>query len=119
LRRAPLVLAAVAAAALLALGGSSADAQVGTRTRAAASRPILGVTGSVSRFSDQTGQQSLVDQGFLGWGEGQSYGAPFAILLTSLGPVPMLHLGTKAPGGAEAISPARSPPAKATRTSPR
>jgi hypothetical protein len=105
LRRASLVLAAVVAAVLLALGGGSAGGQVGAHARAAATGPILGVTGSVSRFSAETGQQSLVDQGFLGWGQGQAWGGQFPILLKSLGPIPMLHLGTKGQGGSEAISP--------------
>jgi hypothetical protein len=61
-------------------------------------KPILGVTGNVDRFKAQTDQVSQVDQAFLGWGQGQTWGAPFNVLLKSLGPIPMLHLGTNGRG---------------------
>ena len=67
-------------------------------TPGALGKPILGITGNHARFKVQTGQESIVHQAFLGWGQGQSYGAPFSVLLPSLGPVPMLHLGTAAQG---------------------
>lgn len=64
----------------------------------AAGKPILGVTGNVARFEAQTGQVSNVDEAFLGWGQGQQWGAPFNVLLKSLAPIPMLHLGTNGRG---------------------
>ena len=63
-------------------------------TPGAFGKPILGITGNTARFQAQTSQRSNVVQAFLGWGQGQSYGSPFSVLLKSLGPIPMLHLGT-------------------------
>jgi PKD repeat protein len=100
--RVALALLALAAAAAVALPGEPAG---GARSRASAAGTLLGVSGSVSRFQGQTGQDSSIDQGFLGWGQGATYGAPFAILLPSLGPIPMLHLGTKGQNGKESITP--------------
>jgi hypothetical protein len=65
---------------------------------AVGSGPTLGITGNVARFHTQTAQESNVVQAFLGWGQGQSYGSPFNVLLQSLQPIPMLHLGTAAQG---------------------
>jgi hypothetical protein len=65
---------------------------------AAGSKPILGLTGNVARFHTQVAQDSIVRQAFLGWGQGQFYGSPFASLLPTLAPIPMLHLGTAAQG---------------------
>ena len=76
-------------------------------TPGALGKPILGITGNHGRFKAQTTQESVVHQAFLGWGQGQSYGAPFSVLLKSLGPVPMLHLGTFAQGNKkQAVTPA-------------
>ena len=76
-------------------------------TPGALAKPILGITGNTARFKAQTTQTSTVVQAFLGWGQGQSYGAPFAVLLRSLGPIPMLHLGTAAQGNKrQAVTPA-------------
>ena len=58
----------------------------------AGARPLLGLTGDGARFQAETGQQSLVHQVFLGWGQGQAYGRPLASLIPTLGPVPMLAL---------------------------
>ncbi|HEY8724835.1 MAG TPA: hypothetical protein VIL92_13375, partial [Gaiellaceae bacterium] len=70
-------------------------------------KPVLGITGNHARFKAQTTQESIVHQAFLGWGQGQFYGAPFAVLLKSLGPIPMLHLGTAAQGNKrQAVTPA-------------
>ena len=63
-------------------------------TPGAFGKPILGLTGNASRFKAQTAQKSNVLQAFLGWGQGAGYGSPFNVLLKSLGPIPMLHLGT-------------------------
>jgi hypothetical protein len=70
---------------------------------------LLGITGDLPRFKTLVGQDSTVHQAFLGWGQGQSYGAPFASLFELFGPLPMLHLGTAArpPSAKEAITPAQ------------
>jgi len=75
----------------------------------AEAKPLLGITGNVPRFKTLVGQDSTVHQAFLGWGQGQSYGAPFPALFELFGPIPMLHLGTaaKPPSRKEAISPAQ------------
>ena len=52
---------------------------------AAAVKPILGVTGNVARFQGRRRRTRHVDQAFLGWGQGQTWGAPFNVLLKSLG----------------------------------
>lgn len=76
-------------------------------TPGALGKPILGITGNTARFHAQTTQTSTVVQAFLGWGHGQSYGSPFSVLLKSLGPIPMLHLGTAAQGNKrQAVTPA-------------
>ena len=76
-------------------------------TPGALGKPILGITGNTARFKAQTTQTSNVVQAFLGWGQGQSYGAPFPVLLRSLAPIPMLHLGTFAKGNKrQAVTPA-------------
>jgi PKD repeat protein len=99
-----IMLAAVAAGGALTLAGAASRRQAADVR--VASTPLLGVTGDVARFKDLTGQESLVHQAFLGWGQGQSYGAQFAVLLPSFGPIPMLHLGTAGRDGKEAITPA-------------
>jgi hypothetical protein len=103
-KRAALALLAFAAAASVALGVASAQ---GGRTtvHAAASNRLLGITGNTERFKTLTGQDSQVRQAFLGWGQGQTYGSPFAALLPTLTPIPMLHLGTKGRNNREAITP--------------
>lgn len=72
-------------------------------------KPLLGITGDLPRFHTLVGQESRVHQAFLGWGQGQSYGAPFPSLFELFGPIPMLHLGTaaKPPSTKEAITPAQ------------
>jgi len=69
----------------------------------------LGITGDLPRFTVLVGQDSTVHQAFLGWGQGQSYGAPFPSLFQQFGPIPMIHLGTAArpPSTKEAITPAQ------------
>src|SRR3954454_4722356 len=72
----------------------------------AGAKPILGVNGNVARFLEQTNQDSVVDEAFLGWGQGLSYGSPFGTLFPTLAPIPMIHLGTFAKGNVnEAITP--------------
>ena len=97
MRRVPLLALALAlaAGASAARGGSDA-----------VNRPLLGIAGQADRFEAQTGQDSQVRQIFLGWGQGSSWGSPFADLFAGLKPVPMLHLGTDAGRGrGEAITP--------------
>jgi hypothetical protein len=94
----------VAAAASATLDGAPAGGESSPRRLAAVRGLLLGVTGNTARFKGQTGQDSLVDQAFLGWGQGQTFGAPFAVLLPTLAPIPMLHLGTNR-YGREAITP--------------
>ena len=76
---------------------------------AAEAKPLLGITGDLPRFQTLVGQDSTVHQAFLGWGQGQSYGAPFASLFAQFGPIPMIHIGTaaKPPSRKEAITPAQ------------
>jgi hypothetical protein len=104
-RVASAAVALAAAAAILALAVSSAG---GTGEHAAAGPTrLLGISGDLPRFRDQTGQDSQVHQAFLGWGQGVSWGSPFAVLLQSFGPIPMLHLGTDGRNRKEAINPGR------------
>ena len=92
--RAALLTAALAAGLLLAVGGESAPrADAGGRARARDHRQHRAVQGP-----DRPGV--AIRQAFLGWGQGQTYGAPFAALFPMLGPIPMLHLGTGGVGTA-------------------
>jgi PKD repeat protein len=99
---------ALTAAAILVAVGPTAHGQSAPGRAIAPSTRLLGVTGNVARFKNATGQTSQVVQAFLGWNQGVGYGAPFASLLPTLAPVPMLELGTgggpRAPG-TEAITP--------------
>jgi hypothetical protein len=45
---------------------------------AASSKPLLGIAGNADHFKSLTGQDSVVRQAFLGWGQGQSYVRPMA-----------------------------------------
>jgi hypothetical protein len=75
---------------------------------AAQAKPLLGITGDLPRFQTLTGQVSSVHQAFLGWNQGLSYGQPLGGLIQSLGPIPMLHLGTNYDGKKkEFITPAQ------------
>jgi PKD repeat protein len=96
------IVAVLAGAGLIGLRG---EAGATGGARAASAGPLLGISGNVARFEAETGQESLADQAFLGWGQGLAWGTPFAVMLPTLGPVPMLHLGTKGPDGREAITP--------------
>src|SRR5207247_10617145 len=70
-----------------------------------ATGPLLGITGDVARFKTLTGQESLVHEAFLGWGQWQTFGSQFARLLPTLAPIPMIHLGTGGRDRKEAITP--------------
>ncbi len=73
---------------------------------AAVNRPLLGLAGDTARFQAHTAQRTSVPSVFLGWGQGQTWGSPFARLFATLEPIPMVHLGTKAKRvQREAISP--------------
>ena len=102
--RAAALAVVLAALAAIALGGEPAGGAGQAQNRSAAGGVLLGITGSKSRFQAQTGQDSLVDQAFLGWGQGQTFGASFPILFQQFGPIPLLTLGTNR-AGAEAITP--------------
>jgi hypothetical protein len=75
-----------------------------TAAPAAAAPPLLGVKGDAPRFGSLTAQQSSVQHAILGWGQGDSWGSSFAALLPTLGPTPMIGLGTGR-NGHEAITP--------------
>jgi hypothetical protein len=72
-----------------------------TSATGSASKPTLGITGSVARFKTQVNQSSTVVQAFLAWGQGASFGSPFNVLLNSLSPIPMIHIGTLGPGSSK------------------
>ena len=98
--RSPLPLLALVLA--LAAGASAAEGG-----REAVNKPLLGIPGQADRFERQTGQDSQVRQIFLGWGQGSSWGSPFAELFAGLKPIPMIHIGTdRARARTEAITPA-------------
>jgi hypothetical protein len=94
---------AAALVALALLTGATATVN-GHDDQGAASAPLLGVVGDLSRFDARTGEHSSVGEAFLSWGQGQTFGAPFGVLFASLGTVPMIELGTNA-HGREAITP--------------
>jgi PKD repeat protein len=99
-----IVLAALAASGVVVLSG--AQGRGGSPlAQSAATGPLLGITGDVARFKTQTGQESLVHEAFLGWGQGQTFGSQFARLLPTLGPIPMIHLGTGGRDRKETITP--------------
>jgi hypothetical protein len=99
MRRPPLVVLAV----VLVLASASAHAG-----GSAVNRPLLGVAGQADRFQAQTGQDSQVRHLFLGWGQGSTWGSPFAQLFEELKPVPMIHIGTdEGRARTEAITPAQ------------
>ena len=90
-----LLLALIAATSALAGGG-------------AGNRPLLGVAGQPERFERLTGQESQVRAVFLGWGQGSTWGSPFARLLAGPKPTPMVHIGTdERRARREAITPAQ------------
>ena len=103
-RRIGLLLLALMLVASLTFGVARAGDK-NVRLGAAATGPLLGITGNVARFQSQTGQASSVHHAFLGWGQGLSYGSTFAALFPTLGPIPMIHLGTEGQSAPEAITP--------------
>jgi len=70
---------------------------------AVAARPLLGVTGNPTRFERLTGQHSTVVQKVIGWGQGDSWGSPFADVFATMGDVPLLSLTMDGRSGSPAI----------------
>jgi hypothetical protein len=68
----------------LALGAGS--------TRGSSRTIFLGVFGDPARFAAQTGQASGTRLLFVGWGQGLTYGSPFADLFQTMSTKPMLAL---------------------------
>jgi hypothetical protein len=74
--------------------------------RPAVSSVWLGITGDPGRFQGHTGQASTVRQVFISWDQGRTFGKQIPVLLASLRPIPMVHIGTGGPRGtSEAITP--------------
>jgi hypothetical protein len=84
----------------LALAQGAASAPQGAK-------PLLGIYGDAARFKNLTGQQSTVKHTILGWNQGLSWGKRLERLLPTLGPVPMIGLGTRSgwPNPREVITP--------------
>ena len=100
MRSPPPLLALVLA---LVVGVSAAEG-----ARDAVNKPLLGIAGQPDRFERQTGQDSQVRQLFLGWGQGSTWGSPFAELFAGLKPIPMIHIGTdRGRARTEVMTPAR------------
>lgn len=94
-----LVAAAVCALALVPLAPTGAG-------KPAVSSLYLGITGDPGRFHAQTGQSSALQQAFISWDQGRTFGKKIPVLLASLGPIPLVHIGTGGPlGTSEAIKP--------------
>ncbi len=104
-RRIGLPLLALMLVASLTFGAARAGNSSNLRRDAAATGPLLGVNGNDARFKNQTGQASSVNHAFLHWEQGLTWGSPFAVLFPTLGPIPMLHLGTEGQNAPEAITP--------------
>src|ERR1700730_9180742 len=104
-QRIAIALVVLGSTASIALGVASAGGKGAPRGSGAASAPLPGLTGDVARFRSQTGQDSIVNQAFLNWGQGLSWGAPFAVLFPTLAPIPMIHLGTAGRNRLETITP--------------
>ena len=104
MRRALPAVGALVLAASIAFGVTSAGG-TGLGSDAAAAGLLLGVSGNPVRFENQTGQDSIVVETFLGWEQGVSWGSKLDVLIPTLAPVPMLHLGVKGRDGREAITP--------------
>jgi hypothetical protein len=70
-------------------------------------KPLLGIFGDAARFQQLTGQRSSVRHIILGWNQGLQWGKPLGGLLPTLGPVPMVGIGTRSgwPNPREVITP--------------
>lgn len=90
---------AVGVLAIVALAPSGSGAP-------AMSSLYLGITGDFGRFQGQTGQRSAIRGTFISWDQGRTFGKKIPVLLESLDPIPMVHLGTGGPlGTSEVIKP--------------
>lgn len=89
-RGVPLALVVVALAA-----AGAASSQNGRR------RVLLGVLGDPVRFQALTGQASDARLRFVGWGQGATYGLPFAALFRTMRTVPILGLTTSLRNGGQ------------------
>ncbi len=85
-----MLVVAIAATGALALAATASKPRV-----------LLGVLGDPGRFQQQTGQVSDTRLRIVGWGQGATYGSPFAALLPTMGTVPMLGLSTGLQRGGE------------------
>ncbi|MGH3065767.1 MAG: hypothetical protein ACRDOF_05630 [Gaiellaceae bacterium] len=92
---------------LLAVAAVSALVLVpGVAGRPSVSSLYLGVAGDADRLKGQTGQDSAIRHVFISWDQGRTFGKKIPVLLASLRPIPMVHIGTGGPLGAnEAIKP--------------
>ena len=86
--RVVLLTAALVGGLLLGLGGESAPARTQAPARSQATGPVLGVLGNIARFKQQTGQETLVQHAFLGWGQGQTFAAHARDAVPGLRPDP-------------------------------
>jgi hypothetical protein len=78
---------------------------VGAATGRSTRQPVLlGIYGDAARFAGQTGQQSDTRMLFLGWGQGATFGSPFASLFSTMLAQPMVALQAGLRGGS-AITP--------------
>ena len=72
----------------------------------AVSSLYLGIAGDAARFKGQTNQDSVIHHVFISWDQGRTFGKKIPVLLASLRPIPMVHIGTGGPlGTKEAIKP--------------
>lgn len=72
----------------------------------AVSELYLGIAGDAARFEGQTSQDSAIRHIFLSWDQGRTFGKKIDVVLRSLAPIPMIHIGTGGPlGKTEAIKP--------------
>lgn len=77
----------------------------GAGARPEVAKLLLGIAGDSTRFEAQTRQQSAIKHVFLGWQQGMSWGSRIDVLLSQLGPKPMLHLGIGGPVRRARITP--------------
>ena len=91
-------------AILLAVGLAVAGGASAATLRLSRAPVVLGVYGDASRFAAQTGQSSTTRMLFLGWGQGATYGSPFADLFSTMLAKPMVALTAGLRGGGS-ISP--------------
>lgn len=86
---------------------AAAVAGLALASPALAAKSLLGIRGDMARFYALTGQRSRVGHVMISWGQGHTFGTPFADLFASLGETPLVGLWTTAkwPSRGEAITP--------------